>query len=247
MAARVEFCGEVFELPEDRPWFLGRSGDLVIDDNPFLHRQFLGLGRDAGLWWLSNVGSQLAATLSDPEGLLQAWLSPGARIPVTMPRTVVRFTAGSTSYDLDILLDDPPYDAVASTDPLRGEVETTTGRVSFTRDQLLLVLVLAEPRLRAEGREPSVLPTTPSAAERLAWTEKKFERKLDNVCDKLANLGVRGLRGDAGRLAANRRARLVEYAVGARLVTRSDLSALPPVVVPLSSDAPAAVREVDAR
>jgi hypothetical protein len=235
MSVRVEFCGEVFEVSRDHPWFAGRAGDLVLDENPFLHRTFLRIDHNAGLWWLSNVGTQLAATLSDPEGLLQAWLAPGARIPLTLPRTVVRFTAGSTSYDLDVINDDPPYRAVPEAEVLRGGQETTTGRIAFTRDQLFLVLVLAEPRLLAEGREPSVLPSTSAAAARLGWTEKKFERKLDNVCDKLANLGVRGLRGDAERLAANRRARLVEYAVGARLVTRADLSALPPV--PHSSDA----------
>lgn len=234
MSLRVEFCGETFDVPSDEPWFAGRGGDLVIDENPFLHRAFLRIDHSAGLWWLTNVGTQLAATLSDPEGLLQAWLAPGARIPLTLPRMVVRFTAGSTSYDLDVVNDDPPYQVIPEADTLRGGQATTTGRVAFTRDQLLLVLVLAEPRLLAEGREPSVLPSTPTAADRLGWTEKKFERKLDNVCDKLANLGVRGLRGDAERLAANRRARLVEYAVGARLVTRSDLNALPPV--PRSSD-----------
>ena len=50
-----------------------------------------------------------------------------------------------------------------------------------------------------------------------------FNRKLDNVCDKLDKLGVQGLRGGRGKLATNRRARLVEYAVASRLVSLDDL------------------------
>lgn len=228
--AWLEFCGERTPLSADTPLYIGREADYVIDDNPFLHRHFLCVAHDRGLWWLSNVGGQLAATLSDPDGLLQAWLAPGAQLPLTLERTVVRFTAGSTSYDLDIVVQGAMFEPLGTSSGFRGGSETTTGRVSFTRDQLLLVLVLAEPRLLAEGREPSILPSAAEAAERLGWTLTKFNRKLDNVCDKLANSGVRGLRGDAERLASNRRARLVEYTVGARLVTRADLAALPPRV-----------------
>ena len=50
-----------------------------------------------------------------------------------------------------------------------------------------------------------------------------FNRKLDNVCDKLDKIGVRGLRGGKGNLATNRRLRLVEYAVATHLVGTEDL------------------------
>ena len=53
-----------------------------------------------------------------------------------------------------------------------------------------------------------------------------FNRKLDNVCEKLDKLGVDGLRGGRGKLATNRRARLVEYAVATRLVSADDLALL---------------------
>ena len=61
------------------------------------------------------------------------------------------------------------------------------------------------------------------ALERLGWTLTKFNRKLDNVCEKLDQIGIRGLHGDPRRLAGGRRARLVEYALAARLVTPTDL------------------------
>jgi hypothetical protein len=71
-----------------------------------------------------------------------------------------------------------------------------------------------------------VLPSSNGAADRLGWTVTKFNRKLDNVCDKLEKLGVRGLHGERGELASGRRSRLVEYAIATRLVTRDDLTLL---------------------
>lgn len=229
MTLVVDFCGERTEVDPTQPFCVGREGDLVLDDNPFLHRRFLLLEKQGGLWWIGNVGGQLSATLTEPHGLLQSWLSPGARLPLTLPQTVVSFTAGATSYELELLLENAPYSEMGEARELVEHGQTTVGRVTFSPDQLLLVLVLAEPRLRADSRATSVLPTASQAAERLGWTVTKFNRKLDNVCAKLAALGVRGLHGDPDRLAANRRARLVEYAVGARLVTREDLAALPGV------------------
>ena len=54
----------------------------------------------------------------------------------------------------------------------------------------------------------------------------KFNRKLDNVCQKLADAGTRGLHGGPGKLASNRKARLVEHALSTRLVSERDLALL---------------------
>ena len=62
MTAVVEFCGERFEAREDAPLTIGREADVEIDDNPFLHRIFLQVVHEGGLWWLANVGSTLTAT-----------------------------------------------------------------------------------------------------------------------------------------------------------------------------------------
>jgi hypothetical protein len=76
----------------------GRSGDLEIDDNPYLHRHFLELQHHDGLWWLANVGVRLAATVSSAGGAVQSWLSPGARMPLVFERNVIVFTAGPVTY-----------------------------------------------------------------------------------------------------------------------------------------------------
>ncbi len=89
-----------------------------------------------------------------------------------------------------------------------------------------MILALAEPLLRREGTGMSELPTSAQAAERLGWTLTRFNRKLDNVCDKLDRIGVPGMRGGVRSYATNRRVRLVEHALAARLVTRDDLPLL---------------------
>ena len=162
--------------------------------------------------------------MSDCAGRLEAFLAPGAVLPLVFDDTVVRFTAGPTTYELTVQLTDPTFVASHVDRDARGD--TTIGRVVMTPDQLRLVLALAEPALLGTGRAGSTLPSSGDAARRLGWTPTKFNRKLDNVCQKLTAQGVRGLHGQPGRLASNRRARLVEYALAVRLVTRDDLRLL---------------------
>ncbi|MPV49769.1 hypothetical protein GCG21_07060 [Pseudactinotalea sp. HY160] len=220
---QVEFCGEWFDLDEREPFLIGREGDLEVDDNPYLHRQFLTITQVEGMWWLNNVGSRLSATVTDSDGHVQAWLAPGARLPLVFARTTVLFTAGPTTYELTIVGSSPTF--TSSTPSLHAGGETTIGPITFTESQTLLILSLAEPVLLGRGTTASI-PTSATAARRLGWNITKFNRKLDNVCDKLHRQGVRGLRGGQQQLAVNRRARLVEHAVASRLVTQADLELL---------------------
>ncbi|AXK45595.1 hypothetical protein [Brachybacterium saurashtrense] len=221
----VEFCGEWLRVEDGEELTIGREADLVIDeDNPFLHRRFLTIVQVESMWWLVNIGSRLSATITDGSGSMQAWLAPGARIPLVFDVTKVVFTAGPTTYDLEVHAESPEFARIAGPDDPVGE--TTMGSVQLTESQKLLILALAEPMLVREGSGMSAVPTSAQAAQRLGWQLTKFNRKLDNVCDKLDRLGVRGLRGGPGKLASNRRARLVEHAVFSRLVTTEDLPLL---------------------
>ncbi len=235
---RVEFCGEIHRVA-DVPFTIGRDADLVLDDdNRFLHRHFLSLTRQRGVWLLDNVGTQLTATVSDVDGRLEAFLAPGGALPLVFDRTVVRCTAGPTTYELSILLDDPAFrvgrrlddQSVGEPGVADDPNDATVGRVELTPEQFLMLVALAEGVLRGDGRAAASLPSSAAAARRLGWTTTKFSRKLDNVCAKLTAHGVRGLHGAAGRLATNRRARLVEYALAVRLVTRADLNLLDTIV-----------------
>lgn len=222
----VDFCGERHEVAKGASFTIGRDADLVIDDNPFLHRRFLQLYDSDNLWWMANVGSQLAATVADDGGTVQAWLAPGARIPIVFAKCSVWFTAGATTYELDIYCSDPPFSVVALEEPEIGS--TTRGRTTLNSEQRMLLLALAEPMLRRRVRGAVNAPSSAQAAARLGWTVTKFNRKLDYLCQKLERLGVRGLHGGPERLAVDRKSRLVEYALAARLVRAEDLDLLDP-------------------
>jgi hypothetical protein len=229
MTVTVEFCGEEYQASEDAPLTIGRVADIEIDDNPYLHRVFLQVHREHDLWWLTNVGSTLTATVGDRQGLFQAWLSPGARIPLALEAFTVWFTAGPTTYDFDITVDDATFTSIVTEPELEPEDspgETTVGRVSMTPDQKLLVVALCESFLRTTYAGQGQIPSSAQAAARLGWTTTKFNRKLDNVCQKLADAGTRGLHGGPGKLASNRKSRLVEHALSTRMVTETDLTLL---------------------
>jgi len=217
----IDFCGETAPITR-QPFTIGRDADLVLDDdNRHLHRHFLSISQQQGIWLLANVGGQLTATVSDAGGRLEAFLAPGAVLPLVFEHTVVRFTAGPTTYEFAIVMPDPAFSAAPTEQSEQGD--TTVGRVAMTPDQLRLIVAIAEPALRGDGRAATTLPSNQQVAQRLGWRLTRVNRKLDNVCQKLAAQGIRGLHGAPGQLASNRRARLVEYALAVRMVGRDDL------------------------
>ncbi len=227
---RLEFCGEWYEITEPDGFSIGRESDLVIDDNPYLHRRFLQVYPDFGLWWLGNVGHLLSATVTDASGHIQAWLSPGARLPIVFERLHVLFSAGSTTYDFTIHSEADFYTSSSALASSTGA--TTIDPIPLTSSQRLLIVALAENVLRQRIPGRGEIPTSVEAAARLGWNLTTFNRKLDNVCDKLDKVGIPGLRGGRGKLATNRRARLVEYAVSTHLVSADDLRLLDIVRTP---------------
>ncbi len=223
-ALSIDFVGEWYEVMPDQVFTIGREGDLEIDDNPYLHRRFMEIRQIDGLWWLSNVGTMISATVADSSGGMQAWVSPGSRIPLVFGQLNVVFTAGPTTYEFSAHLKSPSFLQQSNGNEAVGE--TTIGPVIFTPAQKALIVALAEPILRRGGTGFSTVPSSANAAKRLGWPLTRFNRKLDNVCDKLDRVGVAGLRGGGGKLATNRRARLVEHAVTSHLVTPDDLPLL---------------------
>jgi hypothetical protein len=223
-SVRVEFCGEWFDVDAEKGFDIGREGDLSVDDNPYLHRVFLRIHEDFGLWWLSNVGTLLSATVSDDTGQVQAWLAPGARLPIVFRAMQVMFSAGSTTYDLSVHTDQEFFETGVTAAP--NSTTTTILPVTLTTTQRMLIVALSEQVLRHTMPGRGAIPTSADAAKRLGWSMTTFNRKLDNVCEKLDKVGVHGLRGGPGALAVHRRARLVEYAVASHLVSSDDLMLL---------------------
>lgn len=220
----IEFCGQFTAIDGDR-FVIGRHGDLSLDaDNRFLHRQFLAVYQEQDLWFLVNIGGGTSATVADGHQRSVTTLGPGAALPLTEALYRIRCTAGPTRYELEIHMPSRVGpDGVVGSDP---DGDKTEGRLTLTPDQKLLILSLAEPALRGHHQPILAMPTSNQAASMLGWTISKFNRKLDNVCQKFTRLGVRGLHGEIGNLAFQRRVRLVEHAVSSRTVTPADLTLL---------------------
>ena len=221
----IDYAGEIVELdPDDDSFVIGRDGDLVIDDNPYLHRRFLEITHSGGVWMLANFGSQISATVNDPSSAVHAWLAPGGQVPIVHGETKISFSAGPTAYEVILMLDAPPEISGSIDAVVDGTA--TLGRIELTHDQKLMLVVLSESALRNGMSGMGDIPSAAAAAARIGWTRKRFEKKIDNVCDRLSTAGVRGLKGDLGNQAVSRRVRLVEYAVTTRLVAPEDLHML---------------------
>lgn len=237
MAGRVfiEFCGQEVGLAPNDELTFGRAADLVVDDNPYLHRIVGRIKHRGGSWWLANLGTTVAVTVLDRTGASSATVAPGSTTALVHGEFVLAFSAGPSAYEITGTLEDverehdlgldagPRGDRPGSPD-LPATLEW--GRVGLNPDQRVLLAVLCRDRLRLPSDRWAPVPSNRACATTLDWTLAKFNRKLDHLCEKLHRAGVRGVHGDLGLLAADRRRVLVDHAVQVGLVTRDDLTEL---------------------
>jgi hypothetical protein len=216
----VSFCGELHRVETTGTLTFGRTADLEIDDNPFLHRHLGLLFYRSDSWWLKNVGTQIPIVIADTESTSHISVSSGSEVPLPFKLSTVSFTAARNHYELEMEIRSP----LASTptdDPteLTGTPTVTIGAMTLNEEQTLLLLALALPRLREPHRPDLPLPSSQDVATRLGWSITKYNRKLDYLCEKFERSGLRGLRGERAGLAVQRRQLLVRYAVEAGLVS----------------------------
>lgn len=214
----ITFVEERRTLGADTDLTFGRAGDLVVDDNRFMHRVVGRFVCREGVWWLQNLGTRSRLELLDvqPGTLLE--LAPGQQLPIVARDFVVRFTAGPTNYEIT---------GVRIGEALRaddaGEVVGTAtidfGDVPLSPEQHLLVVALFESKLRTGRIEGGNV-----MAARLGWSANKFNRKLDVVCEKLHRAGVPGVKGEIGLNADGRRETVLNWALSNGVVTRNDLA-----------------------
>lgn len=216
----VDYCGELTLLESDQSLTFGRGAELDVDDNAFLHRQLGRFEYRDGRWWLVNTGSRIELEMFDRETRASARLTSGTGQMLPGEKLLVHFVAGSTRYEL--LVNGPPIGRIEPAEP-----SDTVGLhlIPWTHEQRLLMTVLAESLLR-NPHQPLRLPTNDDAQTRLGWSKTKFNRKLDNLCERLTNLGVRGLDKGVGGRNNDRRRILAEVAVERGILTRTDLDAL---------------------
>ena len=233
---RVEFCGEEYSAIAGHPLTFGRSADIDIDENRFLHRVLGEFRFDKGLWWLHNVGSAIALSLVDDATTSAAKIAPGSAMPIAFAASTLRFEAGGVSYELSLDVVGPVSAGAGAevdpeTDPLRpirggddredeaSQRTTTTADLPLTSDQFELLVALARPVMNSADQ----LPTNRQLAHGLGWTVTRLNRKLDGLCAKYAKAGVSGLHGSTDRLAKDRRTRLAEHAIHNGIVSVDDL------------------------
>ncbi len=229
----VEFIGEERTIEPGDELTFGRQADLHIDGNRHLHRVLGRFWSRGDAWWLTNEGRSITIQIADADSRSSVQLAPGSEIALSFPNSILRFRAGITDYELSVRVpdtgagdeddDDDPFDA----DDEDGGVTIALGDLMLTDEQRLLLLALAEGTLRSPHHSDE-LPTNRAVARRLGWSITKFNRKLDNLCDRLTKLGVGGLRGSLDQLATDRRRRLVEHAIESGLIDRHQLDRLPP-------------------
>ena len=230
----IEFCGQEWSLAPGEELTFGRTGDLVVDDNPYLHRTVGHIGHVGGAWWLRNVGRRVAMTVLDRTGSSSATIGPGSSTALVHGEFMVAFAAGPSVYEISGTLEDVERAADLGRDGLEGGAEGSDqlpvtlewGRVELNDDQRALLTVMCSERLRFPADRFAPVPSNRSCAAMLGWTQAKFNRKLDHLCEKLHRAGVRGVHGDVSLLASDRRRVLVDHAVQAGLVSLADLQAL---------------------
>jgi hypothetical protein len=225
---QVEFCDDHRWVHQSETLTFGREAEIVIDTNPFLHRK-VGLFRFVdGQWWLENLGSEIALSIFDSGSLSTAKVGPGRRVPLLFAHATVRFVAGQSSYEVTVV---QGTDSSASLGvEISSETEITTlllSNVTLNPEQRQLLVALARPWLEDRTRERP-LATNAEIARQLNWTLSKFNRKLDNLCQKFERHGWSGLHGETAFLATERRRSLVRAALDSRLITDADLESPEP-------------------
>jgi len=224
----VDSCGEIRRLDAEETLTFGRDADLVIDTNMHLHRR-LGKFHYAGLWRLTNVGSATRLEIADKHSPSRTVLAPGATTTIDHQHSFVRFTAGRSSYELEVAvlddaarvpqIDDSPVDSPATITPASLGIE-------LTDDQIRLLVALSWHQLH----EPSSrdIPSNRQAAALLGWKLTRFNRKVDSVAQRFARLElVGGLHGELADKADDRRQRLVTYALDHKIISPTDLHLIP--------------------
>ena len=220
----LDFGGRRELIPAGTTFVIGRGADLAMDDNQYVHRRFLELDQRDGIWWLNNVGSRLTASVASAGGMAQSWLAPGESMPLVFGATTVMFSAGPTTYEVELVAETPFYQV---TTPWTSAADEPDVAGLLSPMQKIVLTALSEPMLRMAAQGSVHLPAMDEVAVRLGWSLEKLERRAGNLCDKFARHGVRGLERDgAAGMPDSVRSRLVEHAVGARIVTPDDLELL---------------------
>jgi hypothetical protein len=207
----------------------GRSGDIELDEaNQYMHRIVGTFFEKDNVWWLANKSRHAQLTLVGNTGRLTR-LPPDAVSAISEVSGLLRFDAGPSTYELGWTLpgQDPLMPPIVDGDGDLSMATSQFGIVPLNNEQRLLLVAFAERFIEDSSVSTADLPANAAVAHRLGWSGKKLDRKLDYLCARLSAEGVRGLRGEKGFEAIDRRSRLVEHAMSSGMIGPADLETLP--------------------
>lgn len=223
----LEFCGEEFTLTPDQELTFGRCGDLIVDENPYMHRIVGRFVCVDGGWRVENTSRRQSVEVRDLSGPSSAVAAPGKVAALVYGEFTCGFTAGPTRYEITGALEEFEWDIdLLGPEGIAGTETIDWGRVDLNDDQRLLLLAMSEQHLLRPNRPETPVLTNRQGAVRLGWSITKFNRKLDHLCEKLQRAGVSGVHGDLGASATDRRRRLVEHALSVPLIRVEELALL---------------------
>lgn len=171
---------------------IGRAADFLVgDDDEFLHRTLLVLWFNGNAWMMRNIGSRLIVQI-EPRGrdaFTQVSLGPGAEAPLLPGPSAVIFSTPDRTYELHIDVENAGNRA-PGVRPGGIAAPATQGNWNPNSEQQELLALMAEPLARHHGVSDGELYSVKQLAQKLEWTEKKTNSKIERICASLANTGV---------------------------------------------------------
>lgn len=200
----------------------GRAADLVVDDNPMLHRRLGLLQNDGAYCTLANIGNRITLFV-DGEGGYRAEVPSGRRLLLPEGPGHIRFMVGRSRFDIEFLARFPGAES-ALVSREEGHASTLAPKqIDLTPNRRILLTALVESDLTGDG---SARPSTGHLIRRTGMSHRSVERALDEICELLDPDRQLGLAGSPDRPARNRRDLLARYVLETGMITTDDLDLL---------------------
>ncbi len=157
---------------------IGRVADMIISNDPYLHRLALSVAVVGDQVEVSNTGTRLSAQLVHERTRTMTRLEPKGRCTLYEGRTTLTIRTSTHEHEVRFDVRLPARSGADPVDPPSGL--PTKRPHSLTKDQLLLLAALAEPLLLDPVRTLADLPSNKAVADRLG-IGAGFNGRLDRL------------------------------------------------------------------
>ncbi|MBP3087782.1 hypothetical protein EML15_01260 [Corynebacterium sp. sy017] len=183
---------EFFTPPQDTVVTVGRGGTFRIgEDDQFLHRELMRFWYEDNTWYMKNVGTKIPVMVRPRTKRVYAGLTmgSGAIYPVPLGGSAVTFSTRERNYEFhfNLVLDKPQFAQPQSTE-ITG-AETMDGNIKM-RDEQIELLIALRSRFYDSGADWSDAPSVEELEDKLGWSRKKIETKINHLYKTLEDRGV---------------------------------------------------------